>query len=173
MKQERTIRYRFLLLSFVAGFCDTVIYVTVGIQRFKQNGKEALLFVAVLLLSLWLGRKIANRVRDKQLLIFAEGIILMVVAFSALLISTFESADQLWLAEVLAIPTMFALGLQKTIPGIKSFANRTYTTFSISLFLIGYISGKITGEMVGLCAVLFPGVCLILSFFQINNDIDS
>lgn len=143
MEQQKNIWYVTLLLSSVAGFCDTVTFVAAesifsahvtgnfivfAYQMVKGSEAQAwikLLTFPVFVLSVMVGGWMATRVKNRYTLLFAEGLILILTGLSFVVLAFFGYMDQYsWLIYLLAMIVVFAMGIQNAFG--KLYAKETH-----------------------------------------------
>jgi uncharacterized membrane protein YoaK (UPF0700 family) len=143
MEQQKNIWFVTLLLSSVAGFCDTVTFVAAdsifsahvtgnfivfAYQMVKGSDAQAwvkLLTFPVFVMSVMVGGWMAARVKNRYTLLFTEGLILIIsgIAFMALTVLEFMDSYY-WLLYLLAMFVVFAMGLQNAFG--KLYAKETH-----------------------------------------------
>lgn len=143
MEQQKNIWYVTLLLSSVAGFCDTVTFVAAesifsahvtgnfivfAYQMVKGSEAQAwvkLLTFPVFVLSVMVGGWMAARVKNRYTLLFAEGLILILTGVSFVVLAFFGYMDLYsWLIYLLAMIVVFAMGIQNAFG--KLYAKETH-----------------------------------------------
>ena len=143
MEQQKNIWYVTLLLSSVAGFCDTVTFVAAesifsahvtgnfivfAYQMVKGSEAQAwikLLTFPVFVLSVMVGGWMAARVKNRYTLLFAEGLILILTGLSFVVLAFFGYMDLYsWLIYLLAMIVVFAMGIQNAFG--KLYAKETH-----------------------------------------------
>jgi uncharacterized membrane protein YoaK (UPF0700 family) len=212
MDQQNNLRNFTLLLAIVAGFCDTITFVTA--REFSSHVTGNFIIFAydiikgadttswikltsfpVFVIAVITGGWIISKTSNKCSILLWEGIILTIAGF-IMLIFKLKQLDSEWLEYGVVMPVVFAMGLQNAFGKLfgketygpttimtgnvtqaaldlweilkakfsndmllKSFKNQSYT---IGGFLIGCLLGAVAGEVIGLSAVLLPGVALII-----------
>jgi uncharacterized membrane protein YoaK (UPF0700 family) len=140
MEQQNTIRNFTLLLATVAGFCDTLTFVTS--QEFSAHvtgnfivlaydiikGADAsswmkLVSFPVFIIAVITGGWIIARTANKCSILLAEGIILAITGLIMLLLK-FQHFNSVWIEYSIILPVVFAMGLQNAFG--KLFSNETY-----------------------------------------------
>lgn len=143
MEQQKNIWYVTLLLSSVAGFCDTVTFVSAesifsahvtgnfivfAYQMVKGSEAQAwikLLTFPVFVLSVMVGGWMAARVKNRYTLLFTEGLILILTGVSFIVLAFFGYMDLYsWLIYLLAMIVVFAMGIQNAFG--KLYAKETH-----------------------------------------------
>ena len=131
MEQQKNIWYVTLLLSSVAGFCDTVTFVAAdsifsahvtgnfivfAYQMVKGSDPQAwikLLTFPIFVLSVMVGGWMAARVKNHYTLLFTEGLILILSGTAFMVLTVLGVMDSyFWLLYLLAMFVVFAMGLQ-------------------------------------------------------------
>ena len=140
MDQQNYIRNLTLLLSIIAGFCDTLTFVTSSefsahvtgnfivfaydiIMRADKESWMKLLsfpaFVAAIIAGGWVISKMAG----KYSIFIFEGIIL-VISGATMLAARYLHINSIWLTHAVILPIVFAMGLQNAFG--KRFSKDTY-----------------------------------------------
>ena len=142
---ERQTRLLSLLLSFVAGFCDTVTFIAAGelfsahvtgnfiifacniVKHPGMEGWQRLFTFPVFVCFVMLGGKIGRKSPDMLLLIKLEAALLLVSGLSAMLIK--NPGDELQLSvQTIAMMTVAAMAFQNTFGKLFSKATLGFTT---------------------------------------------
>ena len=162
---ERQVRILSLLLSFVAGFCDTVTFIAAGelfsahvtgnfiifacniVKHPGMEGWQRLLTFPVFVCFVMIGGKIGRRSSDILMLIKLEAALLLISGLSAMLIK--NPGDELQLSvQAIAMLTVAAMAFQNTFGKLFSKATHGLTTVmtgnvtQASLDLIKLFSAK-------------------------------
>jgi len=120
-----------MLLSFVAGFCDTVTFIAAGelfsahvtgnfivfaydlVKHANAESWQKLITFPVFILSVMIGGKIARKSRSDYTLIKLEGILLLIAGIAAIFIK--NPQDQMQLSvQAIAMIIVIALAFQNT-----------------------------------------------------------
>jgi uncharacterized membrane protein YoaK (UPF0700 family) len=212
MDDEKAIRNFSLLLAAIAGFCDTLTFVTA--REFSAhvtgnfivfaydviNGADARSWMKLVTFPVFVAAVITGgwgigKTSGKYTILLLEGIVLAITGLIALVLKL-QHVSFVWLTYAITMPIVFAMGLQNAFG--KLYSKETYgpttmmtgnvtqaaldfwgvikTKFSNGLiteslkhqsltiggFLVGCLLGAIAGEIIGLSAVLLPGIALIV-----------
>ena len=177
MEQQKNIWYVTLLLSSVAGFCDTVTFVAAesifsahvtgnfivfAYQMVKGSDAQAwvkLLTFPVFVLSVMVGGWMATRVKNRYTLIFTEGLILIISGISFIVLDVLGFMDSYsWLLYLLTMFVVFAMGLQNAFG--KLYAKETHGPTTM-------MTGNVTQaslDLGGLLTSRFKDDAIFLSF---------
>jgi uncharacterized membrane protein YoaK (UPF0700 family) len=141
MEQEKVVGITSLLLSFVAGFCDTVTFVAAGelfsahvtgnfiifaydiIKHANAGAWQKLLTFPVFILAVMTGGRISRKWTNMYVLLILEGILLLISGLSALAVKNVNDTAQ-WQVLLIAMIIVVALGFQNTFG--KLFNKATY-----------------------------------------------
>lgn len=141
MEQEKVVRITSLLLSFVAGFCDTVTFVAAGelfsahvtgnfivfaydiIKHANAGAWQKLITFPVFILAVMIGGRLSRKWPNTYLLLILEGILLLISGLMALVINNTDDSAQ-WPVLLIAMIIVVALGFQNTFG--KLFNKATY-----------------------------------------------
>lgn len=167
MEQQKNIWYVTLLLSSVAGFCDTVTFVSAesifsahvtgnfivfAYQMVKGSEAQAwikLLTFPVFVLSVMVGGWMAARVKNRYTLLFTEGLILILTGVSFVVLAFFGYMDLYsWLIYLLAMIVVFAMGIQNAFG--KLYAKETHGPTTM-------MTGNVTQASLDLGNILLSG----------------
>lgn len=140
MDQQNTIRNFSLLLATVAGFCDTLTFITS--QEFSAHvtgnfivfaydlikGADAsswmkLASFPVFVIAVIAGGWIINRTADNFSILLIEGMILAITGLTMLIFKS-QRFNSVWIDYGIIMPVVFAMGLQNAFG--KLFSNQTY-----------------------------------------------
>jgi len=140
MDQQNNIRNFTLLLAIVAGFCDTITFVTS--QEFSAHvtgnfivfaydiikGADTtswikLISFPVFVIAVITGGWIINKTSNKHSILLLEGAVLTITGF-IMMIFKLEHFDSVWLEYGVVMPIIFAMGLQNAFG--KLFGKETY-----------------------------------------------
>ncbi|KAA6438516.1 DUF1275 domain-containing protein [Dyadobacter flavalbus] len=177
MEQQKNIWYVTLLLSSVAGFCDTVTFVAAdsvfsahvtgnfivfAYQMVKGSDAQAwvkLLTFPVFVLSVMVGGWMAARVNNRYTLLFTEGMILILSGIAFMVLTVLEMMDAYsWMLYLLAMLVVFAMGLQNAFG--KLYAKETHGPTTM-------MTGNVTQASLDLGGLLtggFKDAAVFLSF---------
>ena len=140
MEPNNTTRTLSLLLSFVAGFCDTVTFVAAGelfsahvtgnfivfaydvIKHPQMEAWQKLITFPVFIISIMVGGRINKSSRNMYALLTFEGILLLLSGLAAFFINDTDPTQ--WQILLIAMAIVVALGFQNTFG--KLFAKVTY-----------------------------------------------
>ncbi|WP_426667422.1 YoaK family protein [Mucilaginibacter sp. McL0603] len=141
MEQEKLVGITSLLLSFVAGFCDTVTFVAAGelfsahvtgnfivfaydiIKHANAGAWQKLLTFPVFILAVMTGGRISRKWTNMYILLILEGILLLISGLMALALKNVNDTTQ-WQVLLIAMIIVVALGFQNTFG--KLFNKATY-----------------------------------------------
>lgn len=140
MDQQNTIRNLTLLLSIIAGFCDTLTFVTSNefsahvtgnfivfaydiIKRADSESWMKLLSFPVFVAAIIAGGWIINKLSGKYSILIFEGLIL-VASGTIMLVIRYLNIDSIWLRHTVILLIVFAMGLQNAFG--KRFSKDTY-----------------------------------------------
>ena len=140
MDQQNAIRNFTLLLSIIAGFCDTLTFVTSNefsahvtgnfivfaydiIKHADGESWMKLLSFPVFVAAIITGGWIIGKLSGKYSILIFEGIILLISGVTMLAIKHFD-IDSIWLRHGIILPIVFAMGLQNAFG--KRFSKDTY-----------------------------------------------
>ncbi|WP_310391305.1 YoaK family protein [Hymenobacter sp.] len=141
METDDKVLYLSLLLTFVAGFCDTVTFIAADelfsahvtgnfivfayhvVQDAATANWAKLLSFPVFVAAVVAGRWLAQKSTNHYALLLAEGGLLLTSGLLALVLAWTGTAAP-WLWQLTAMTVVFALGLQNTFG--KLFAKETY-----------------------------------------------
>jgi uncharacterized membrane protein YoaK (UPF0700 family) len=140
MEQPYAIRNLSLLLATIAGFCDTITFVTQ--REFSAHvtgnfiifaydvikGADAISWIKlisfpVFILAVMAGGWIINKANNKCSILLSEGIILAATGVIMLIFKLLHF-DSAWLGYVIVMPVVFSMGLQNAFG--KLFSKETY-----------------------------------------------
>ncbi|WP_159468029.1 YoaK family protein [Dyadobacter sp. 3J3] len=143
MEQQKNIWYVTLLLSSVAGFCDTATFVAAdsifsahvtgnfivfAYQMVKGSDAQAwvkLLTFPVFVISVMVGGWMATRVKNRYTLLFTEGLILITAGILFVVLTRLGfMVLYSWLLYLLAMVVVFAMGIQNAFG--KLYAKETH-----------------------------------------------
>jgi uncharacterized membrane protein YoaK (UPF0700 family) len=177
MEQQKNIWYVTLLLSSVAGFCDTVTFVAAdsifsahvtgnfivfAYQMVKGSDTQAwvkLLTFPVFVLSVMVGGWMATRVKNHYTLLFTEGLILILSGTALMVLTVLGLIDSYsWLLYLLVMSVVFAMGLQNAFG--KLYAKETHGPTTM-------MTGNVTQASLDLGGLLTSGfrdAAIFLSF---------
>ena len=131
MKQEKSLATITLLLSFVAGFCDTVTFVAAGelfsahvtgnfivfaydvIKHADGHGWQKLITFPVFIISVMISGVIGRKSGSKFTLLLLESGLLLISGLASLLIRNSAFSGQ-WQLQVVAMVIVVAMGFQNT-----------------------------------------------------------
>jgi uncharacterized membrane protein YoaK (UPF0700 family) len=201
-----------LLLSFIAGYCDTATFVAAdrifsahvtgnfilfAYQLVNQTDAYSwvkLITLPVFILAVVFGGWLSSKNSDRYLLLLSEGALLAFSGLAALLYPMDTRSG--WMMYFIVMVIVFAMGLQNAFG--KLFSKETHgpttmmtgnvtqaaldlgslyrakfgdATVRLSLrknlttvgeFLAGCLLGAILAKWIGLCAIMLPGVLLVL-----------
>jgi len=166
MELQKNIWYITLLLSIVAGYCDTVTFVTAdalfsahvtgnfivfAYQVFKGSDVHAwvkLLTFPVFILSVIVGGQITAGSVNRYILLFWEGLLLTLSGIAAYVYS-FLGIFTTWSVYVIAMMVVFAMGLQNAFG--KLYAKETLGPTTM-------MTGNVTQASLDLGSLLTPGL---------------
>jgi uncharacterized membrane protein YoaK (UPF0700 family) len=222
MEQERKIWYVTILLTVVAGYCDTVTFVAADnifsahvtgnfivfayqiVKGSDLNAWVKLLTFPVFILSVITGAWIAGKAANHHKILLWEGLMLIAGGIIAFIFKLYNAPAAPWPMYTVTMMVVFALGLQNAFG--KLFAKETYgpTTMmtgnvtqasldignmvlgrfrdlatwqgfkkqlvTIGGFLAGCLLGAFLGKIIGLTAVLLPGIAMITCYFITDTD---
>jgi uncharacterized membrane protein YoaK (UPF0700 family) len=140
MDQQNTIRNSTLLLSIIAGFCDTLTFVTSNefsahvtgnfivfaydiIKRADSESWMKLLSFPVFVAAIIVGGWVIIKLSQKYSILIFEGSILM-VSGTIMLVIRYLNIDSIWLTHTVILLIVFAMGLQNAFG--KRFSKNTY-----------------------------------------------
>jgi uncharacterized membrane protein YoaK (UPF0700 family) len=141
MEQEKIVKITSLLLSFVAGFCDTVTFVAAGnlfsahvtgnfivfaydiIKQPDPGAWQKLIAFPVFILAVIIGGCISRKWTNMYTLLILEGVLLLISGFMALALKNVNDTTQ-WQVLLIAMIIVVALGFQNTFG--KLFNKATY-----------------------------------------------
>jgi uncharacterized membrane protein YoaK (UPF0700 family) len=164
MENSNSIWYVTILLSAVAGFCDTVTFVAAGsifsahvtgnfivfaYQIIKGSDPQAwikLLSFPVFVVSVITGGQIGSEPGKRYRLLFIEGILLLISGLFALFMKFYFIAD--WGIHLTAMMVVFAMGLQNAFG--KLYAKETYGPTTM-------MTGNVTQASLDLGSLFFSG----------------
>jgi uncharacterized membrane protein YoaK (UPF0700 family) len=177
MEQQKNTWYVTLLLSSVAGFCDTVTFVAAdsifsahvtgnfivfAYQMVKGSDTQAwvkLLTFPVFVLSVMVGGWMATRVKNHYTLLFTEGLILILSGTALMVLTVLGLIDSYsWLLYLLVMSVVFAMGLQNAFG--KLYAKETHGPTTM-------MTGNVTQASLDLGGLLtsgFKDAVIFLSF---------
>jgi uncharacterized membrane protein YoaK (UPF0700 family) len=155
MEQNKSIRIASLTLTFAAGFCDTVTFVSANelfsahvtgnfivfaydiIKHFQGKTWVKLLAFPVFILGVISGGYIVRRFADKYVLLHIEGYLLLLTGVAAIIISLFEPLPgyALWHTYMPALLIVFSMGLQNAFGKLY-----TKETFGPTTMMTGNVS---------------------------------
>jgi uncharacterized membrane protein YoaK (UPF0700 family) len=129
MEQEKIVKIPSLLLSFAAGFCDTVTFVAAGelfsahitgnfivfaydiIKHANAGAWEKLLTFPVFILAVMIGGRIGRKSANMYILLILEGVLLLTGGLMALAINNTNDTAQ-WQVLLIAMIIVVALAFQ-------------------------------------------------------------
>lgn len=140
MDQQNIIRNSTLLLSIIAGFCDTLTFVTSNefsahvtgnfivfaydiIKRADSESWMKLLSFPVFVAAIITGGRVINKLSGKYPILIFEGLIL-VVSGTITLVIRYLNIDSIWSTNTVILLIVFAMGLQNAFG--KRFSKDTY-----------------------------------------------
>jgi uncharacterized membrane protein YoaK (UPF0700 family) len=140
MDQQNTIRNSTLLLSIIAGFCDTLTFVTSNefsahvtgnfivfaydiIKRADSESWMKLLSFPVFVAAIIVGGWVIIKLSQKYSILIFEGSILM-VSGTIMLVIRYLNIDSIWLTHTVILLIVFAMGLQNAFG--KRFSKNSY-----------------------------------------------
>lgn len=140
MDQQNTIRNLTLLLSTIAGFCDTLTFVTSNefsahvtgnfivfaydiIKRADSESWMKLLSFPVFVAAIIAGGWVISKLSQKYSILIFEGLLLMASGTTMLVIS-YVNIDSIWFTHTVILLIVFAMGLQNAFG--KRFSKDTY-----------------------------------------------
>lgn len=140
MDQQNIIRNSTLLLSTIAGFCDTLTFVTSNefsahvtgnfivfaydiIKRADSESWMKLLSFPVFVAAIITGGRVINKLSGKYPILIFEGLIL-VVSGTITLVIRYLNIDSIWSTNTVILLIVFAMGLQNAFG--KRFSKDTY-----------------------------------------------
>lgn len=167
MEQQKNIWYVTLLLSSVAGFCDTVTFVSaesifsahvtgnfIVFAYQMVKGSEALAWIKLLtfpvfVISVMVGGWMAARVKNRYTLLFTEGLLLIFTGatFAGLTFFGYMNLYS-WLIYALAMIVAFAMGIQNAFG--KLYAKETHGPTTM-------MTGNVTQASLDLGSLLTSG----------------
>lgn len=177
MENSNNIWYVTILLSAVAGFCDTVTFVAAGsifsahvtgnfivfaYQVIKGSDPQAwikLLSFPVFVTAVITGGQIGSEPGKRYRLLFIEGILLLLSGTFAMFIKFYFITD--WGMHLTAMMVVFAMGLQNAFG--KLYAKETYGPTTM-------MTGNVTQASLDLGSLLFSGFKNTLSLESLKKQ---
>jgi uncharacterized membrane protein YoaK (UPF0700 family) len=218
MKELQNVWLITLLLSFIAGFCDTATFVAAdrlfsahvtgnfivfAFQLVSHTGEYSwvkLITLPVFIISVVSGGWIASKASGRHLLLLTEGALLIFSGLAALSYQMYIHAG--WAMYTVAMFVVFAMGLQNAFGKLFSKETHGPTTMmtgnvtqaaldlgslfrlrfsdpslklslkknlvTVGGFLAGCLVGAILAKLIGLCAILLPGL-LLISYYAMGR----
>ena len=140
MGHENTIRNLSLLLAIIAGFCDTLTFITVSefsahvtgnfivfaydiIKGGDSRSWIKLITFPVFIAAIITGGWVIGRTLNKYTILLLEGLVLAVAGLLALFLE-FQHISFIWLTYGITMPIVFAMGLQNAFG--RLFSKETY-----------------------------------------------
>lgn len=175
MEIKTNIWYVTLLLTIIAGYCDTVTFVAADsifsahvtgnfivfayqiVKGIDLNAWVKLLTFPVFIIAVIAGGRIALRVTNRYTLLFWEGLILLLSGISVYAFNYFGIISE-WTMYVVAMTTVFAMGLQNAFG--KLYAKETHGPTTM-------MTGNVTQASLDLGSLLkngFKDADVLLSF---------
>ncbi|MGY0034653.1 YoaK family protein [Pedobacter sp. NJ-S-72] len=142
MEQKQNIWFVTLILTAIAGYCDTITFVAAdkifsahvtgnfivfAYQIIKGSDTDAwikLLTFPVFILSVMIAGRIADKVVNKHYLLFFEGLILIAAGILAYLFGYIQNQEITWPIYLVVMMVVFAMGFQNAYG--KLFAKDTF-----------------------------------------------
>ncbi|WP_431241841.1 YoaK family protein [Flavobacterium sp. P21] len=139
--QQKNIWYVTLLLTMIAGYCDTVTFVAADsifsahvtgnfivfayqiIKGYDIHAWVKLLTFPVFIIAVIAGGRIALKATNRYTILFWEGVILVLSGIGAYLFGYFDNTSE-WAIYSVAMATVFAMGLQNAFG--KLYAKETH-----------------------------------------------
>ncbi|KAF2514747.1 DUF1275 domain-containing protein [Flavobacterium zhairuonense] len=139
--QQKNIWYVTLLLTMIAGYCDTVTFVAADsifsahvtgnfivfayqiIKGYDIHAWVKLLTFPVFIIAVIAGGRIALKATNRYTILFWEGVILVLSGIAAYLFDYFNNTSE-WAIYAVAMATVFAMGLQNAFG--KLYAKETH-----------------------------------------------
>jgi uncharacterized membrane protein YoaK (UPF0700 family) len=177
MENSNNIWYVTILLSAVAGFCDTVTFVAAGsifsahvtgnfivfaYQVIKGSDPQAwikLLSFPVFVAAVITGGQIGSEPGKRYRLLFIEGILLLLSGTFAMFVKLYFITD--WGMHLTAMMVVFAMGLQNAFG--KLYAKETYGPTTM-------MTGNVTQAALDLGSLLFSGFKNIISLESLKKQ---
>jgi uncharacterized membrane protein YoaK (UPF0700 family) len=177
MENSNNIWYVTILLSAVAGFCDTVTFVAAGsvfsahvtgnfivfaYQVIKGSDPQAwikLLSFPVFVAAVITGGQIGSEPGKRYRLLFIEGILLLLSGAFAMFVKLYFITD--WGMHLTAMMVVFAMGLQNAFG--KLYAKETYGPTTM-------MTGNVTQASLDLGSLLFSGFKNIISLESLKKQ---
>lgn len=175
METKTNIWYVTLLLTIIAGYCDTVTFVAADsifsahvtgnfivfayqiVKGIDLNAWVKLLTFPVFIIAVIAGGRIALRVTNRYTLLFWEGLILLLSGISVYAFNYFGIISE-WTMYAIAMTTVFAMGLQNAFG--KLYAKETHGPTTM-------MTGNVTQASLDLGSLLksgFKDANVLLSF---------
>lgn len=175
MEIKTNIWYVTLLLTIIAGYCDTVTFVAADsifsahvtgnfivfayqiVKGIDLNAWVKLLTFPVFIIAVIAGGRISLRVTNRYTLLFWEGLILLLSGISVYAFNYFGIISE-WTMYVVAMTTVFAMGLQNAFG--KLYAKETHGPTTM-------MTGNVTQASLDLGSLLksgFKDADVLLSF---------
>jgi len=175
METKTNIWYVTLLLTIIAGYCDTVTFVAADsifsahvtgnfivfayqiVKGIDLNAWVKLLTFPVFIIAVIAGGRIALRVTNRYTLLFWEGLILLLSGISVYAFNYFGIISE-WTMYAVAMTTVFAMGLQNAFG--KLYAKETHGPTTM-------MTGNVTQASLDLGSLLksgFKDADVLLSF---------
>ena len=220
MKQLQNVWFITLLLSSIAGYCDTATFVAADrifsahvtgnfivfayqmVNHTDVYSWVKLITLPVFIISVIFGGWITSKTSDRYLLLLSEGILLAFSGLAAILYQMYS--HPVWMMYAVVMFVVFAMGLQNAFGKLFSKETHGPTTMmtgnvtqaaldigslyrskfgdaSIRLslkknsatvggFLAGCLLGAILAKRTGLCAIMLPGILLVLYYLSSRKN---
>lgn len=141
MEIQKNIWYVTLLLTIIAGFCDTVTFVAADsifsahvtgnfivfayqiVKGIDMNAWIKLLTFPIFIIAVIIGGRIALKVTNRYTLLFWEGLLLLLSGSAVYILNYFGIISE-WTMYVIAMTTVFAMGFQNAFG--KLYAKETH-----------------------------------------------
>ncbi len=164
MGHENTIRNLSLLLAIIAGFCDTLTFVTVNefsahvtgnfivfaydiIKGGDSRSWIKLITFPVFIAAIITGGWVIGKALNKYTILLLEGIVLAVAGLLALVLKS-QHVSSIWLTYGITMPIVFAMGLQNAFG--RLFSKETYGPTTV-------MTGNVTQAALDFLAILKTG----------------
>lgn len=164
MEQKQNIWFVTLILTAIAGYCDTITFVAAdkifsahvtgnfivfAYQIVKGSDTDAwikLMTFPVFIVSVMIAGRIADKVVNKHYLLFFEGLMLIAAGFLAYLLGYIQNQEITWPMYLVVMMVVLAMGFQNAYG--KLFAKDTFGPTTMMTGNVTQISLDLKGLMV-------------------------